>query len=67
MSKFFEPTEINELLRRTTVKVTSPHEVGSGVLYKPAPESPFVYVLLSCSMSTVLFFCGGQLPLWQLL
>ncbi|MDX2070878.1 MAG: hypothetical protein SFV55_20785 [Haliscomenobacter sp.] len=45
MSKFFEPTEINELLRRTTVKVTSPHEEGSGVLYKPVPESPFVYVL----------------------
>lgn len=45
MSNFFEPTEINELLRRTTVKVTSPLGVGSGVLYKPSPTSPFVCVL----------------------
>lgn len=45
MSKFFEPTEINELLGRTTVKVTSPLGVGSGVLYKPSSTSPFVYIL----------------------
>lgn len=44
MPRFFEHPEINELLRRTTVKVTSPNE-GSGVLYKPSPASPFVYVL----------------------
>lgn len=45
MPRFFEHTEINELLRRTTVKVTSPLDVGSGVLYKPSPTSLFVYVL----------------------
>ena len=45
MPRFFEHTEINELLRRTTVKVTSSHEVGSGILYKPSQASPFVYIL----------------------
>ncbi|WP_044236412.1 hypothetical protein [Haliscomenobacter hydrossis] len=45
MPRFFEHIEINGLLRKTTVKVTSPLEVGSGTLYKPSPTSPFVFVL----------------------
>jgi hypothetical protein len=45
MNTSIEHTEINDLLRRTTVKVTSPVEVGSGALYKPSTTSPIVYVL----------------------
>ena len=45
MNTSIEHTEINDLLRRTTVKINSPVEVGSGALYKPSANSHIVYVL----------------------
>jgi hypothetical protein len=51
-----EPPEIPLLLQRVTVKVVSPVETGSGVLCKPSPDSPAVYILTA---RHVIFGEGG--------